>query len=80
MFLSAALNTHLGFLLPVLCGAGFVQIAAVGVGNEATLKRYYNHGGSIVLVADNPAYTPQVYPAGTDVKIYGLAVGFVRVW
>lgn len=56
------------------------QIAAVGVGNEATLKRYYTHGESIVLVADNPAYTPQVYPAGTDVKIYGLAVGFVRVW
>lgn len=56
------------------------QIAAVGVGGEATLKRFYNHGDGIVLVADNPAYPPQVYPAGTDVRIYGLAVGFVRVW
>lgn len=56
------------------------QIAAVGIDGEATLKRFYRHGESIVLVADNPAYNPQVYPAGTDVQIYGLAVGFVRVW
>lgn len=56
------------------------QIAAVGIDGEATLKRFYRHGDSIVLVADNPAYNPQVYPAGADVQIYGLAVGFVRVW
>lgn len=56
------------------------QIAAVGIDGEATLKRFYPHGDGVVLVADNPAYTPQVYPAGTDVQIYGLAVGFVRVW
>lgn len=56
------------------------QIAAVGVDGEATLKRFYTNGGNVVLVADNPAYPPQVYPAGSDVRIYGLAVGFVRVW
>lgn len=56
------------------------QIAAVGIDGEATLKRFYKHGDNIVLVADNPAYPPQVYPAGTDVRVYGLAVGFVRVW
>jgi repressor LexA len=56
------------------------QIAAVGIDGEATLKRFYKHGDSVVLVADNPAYPPQVYPAGHDVRIYGLAVGFVRVW
>lgn len=56
------------------------QIAAVGIDGEATLKRFYKHGDGVVLVADNPAYTPQVYPAGADVRIYGLAVGFVRVW
>lgn len=55
------------------------QIAAVGIDGEATLKRFYKHGGGIVLVADNPAYPPQVYTAGTDVRMYGLAVGFVRV-
>lgn len=56
------------------------QIAAVGVGGEATLKRFYMTSDSVVLVADNPAYAPQVYLAGSEVKIYGLAVGFVRVW
>lgn len=56
------------------------QIAAVGIDGEATLKRFYKHADGIVLVADNPAYPPQVYPAGTDVRVYGLAVGFVRVW
>lgn len=56
------------------------QIAAVGIDGEATLKRFYKHKDGIVLVADNPAYPPQVYPAGTDVRVYGLAVGFVRVW
>lgn len=56
------------------------QIAAVGIDGEATLKRFYKHGDGVVLVADNPAFPPQVYPAGADMTIYGLAVGFVRVW
>ena len=54
------------------------QIAAIGIGGEATLKRFYQDEKGIVLVADNPAYPPQVYHE--DVIIYGLAVGFVRVW
>ena len=56
------------------------QIAAVGINGEATLKRFYKSGDGFLLVADNPAYEPQVYPAGADVQIYGLAVGYVRVW
>ena len=56
------------------------QIAAVGIDGEATLKRFYKQPDGIVLVADNPAFPPQVYPAGSEVQIYGLAVGFVRVW
>lgn len=56
------------------------QIAAVGIDGEATLKRFYKHVDGIVLVADNPAYPPQVYPAGTNVQVYGLAVGFVRMF
>lgn len=56
------------------------QIAAVGIGNEATLKRVYPTAEGVLLVADNPAYPPQAVPAGDDAKIYGLAVGFVRVW
>lgn len=56
------------------------QIAAVGINGEATLKRFYKSGDGIMLVADNPTFAPQVYPAGSDVQIYGLAVGYVRVW
>ena len=56
------------------------QIAAIGIDGEATLKRFYKSGDGIMLVADNPAFAPQVYPAGSDVQIYGLAVGYVRVW
>lgn len=56
------------------------QIAAVGIDVEATLKRFYQDGGGVLLVADNPAYPPQSYKAGAEIKIYGLAVGFVRVW
>lgn len=54
------------------------QIAAVGIDGEATLKRFYRHAEGIVLVADNPAYPPQVYKTGEEIRIYGLAVGFVR--
>lgn len=56
------------------------QIAAVGIDGEATLKRFYRQDGGFVLVADNPAFAPLVYPAGADVRIYGRAIGFVRVW
>lgn len=55
------------------------QIAAVGINDEATLKRVYRQGKTVVCVSDNPAYPPQIYPAD-QVKIYGLAVGFVRLW
>lgn len=56
------------------------QIAAVGIGGEATLKRFYASGDGVMLVADNPAYAPQVYAAGADIRVYGLAVGFVRMF
>lgn len=56
------------------------QIAAVGIEGEATLKRLYKNSDGVVLVADNPAYPPQVYPGSSNVVVYGLAVGYVRVW
>lgn len=54
------------------------QIAAVGVGDEATLKRVYKNENGVVCVSDNPAYPPQIY--SDDVTVYGIAVGFVRMW
>lgn len=55
------------------------QIAAVGIDGEATLKRVYVEEDKVFCISENPAYKPQVYDA-KDVTIYGLAVGYVRMW
>lgn len=56
------------------------EIAAVIVGEEATLKRVYYHRaeGMLVLSPENPSYAPMVY-VGREleaVKILGKAVAF----
>lgn len=55
------------------------QIAAIGVDGEALLKRIYRQADQVVCVSENPAYAPQIFSA-QDVTIYGLAVGYVRIW
>lgn len=55
------------------------QIAAVGIDGAATLKHLYTHETGILCVSDNPQYAPKFYPAG-DITVYGLAVGFVRMF
>ncbi len=57
------------------------QIAAVRVGDEATLKRVYLSPNQIVLQAENPAYTPMVYTGSDleDIEIIGKAVAFVSM-
>lgn len=56
------------------------QIAAVRIGEEATLKRFYQEGETVTLVPVNPAYTPLVYrgPELSDIQIEGRVVGFCR--
>ncbi len=56
------------------------EIAAVIIGDDATLKRvyYYPEEGKLVLMPENVDYAPLVYQ-GTElegVKIIGRAVGF----
>ena len=59
------------------------QIAAVLIGDEATLKRvyYYPDKNKLVLGAENPAYEPLVYVGEEleEVKILGRAVAFQSV-
>lgn len=59
------------------------QIAAVLIGDEATLKRvyYYPDKNKLVLGAENPAYEPFVYVGEEleEVKILGRAVAFQSV-
>ena len=57
------------------------QIAAVRIGEEATLKRVYYAPGRIILRACNPLY-PDLDYAGDQleqVEVLGLAVGFFSV-
>lgn len=54
------------------------EIAAVLIGEEATLKRVYKSNGQLTLIAENSLYPPMVYAAGQaeEVRILGRAVAF----
>jgi len=54
------------------------QIAAVLIGDEATLKKVYKYPNMLVLRPENPAYEEMVYQDNDldKVKIIGLAVSF----
>ena len=56
------------------------EIAAVRIGEEATLKKVYYDGESLILMPCNSAYLPKTYtgPALDDIKIEGKAVGFTH--
>ena len=56
------------------------EIAAVRIGDEATLKRVYFHDDYIELRPENPAYSSIIRRREEmdDVSIEGLAVGFCR--
>jgi repressor LexA len=54
------------------------EIAAVAIGDEATLKRFFKYGDMVVLRSENPAYKEMTY-AGPDldqVRVMGKAVAF----
>lgn len=56
------------------------EIAAVRIGDEATLKRVYYDGNTITLVPANSAYRPKSFsgPDLEDIQIEGKAVGFTH--
>lgn len=58
------------------------QIAAVSIDGEATLKHVYQQDGGLLLIADNPSYSPVYVPLGSDreIVIHGLAVGYTRLF
>lgn len=87
-----ALECHGDSMAPRICDGDIVcirkqaevetgQIAAVRIGDEATLKRFYKSGDTVQLVAENPAVCPPMVYSGEqleDMQIEGLAVGFCR--
>lgn len=56
------------------------EIAAVRIGEEATLKRFYRQGDTVLLQAENPTFTTLVYANHQldEIAIEGKAVGFCR--
>ena len=58
------------------------QIAAVSIDGEATLKHVYHQTDGVLLVADNPAFSPIVARTASDrqILIHGLAVGYTRMF
>lgn len=56
------------------------EIAAVRIGEEATLKRVYYDGTTLTLMPYNNAYAPMVYtgPELNNVQIEGKAVGWTH--
>ena len=87
-----ALECHGDSIAPRICDGDIVcirkqcevetgQIAAVRIGEEATLKHFYKSGDMVQLIAENAAVCPPMIFSGTqltDIKIEGLAVGFCR--
>ena len=87
-----ALECHGDSMAPTICDGDVVcirsqpeveqgQIAAVRIGEEATLKHCYYQNGVVLLIADNPSVCPPMVYTGSDldeIEVEGLAVGFCR--
>ena len=87
-----ALECHGDSMAPTICDGDVVcirsqpeveqgQIAAVRIGEEATLKHCYYQNGVVQLIADNPSVCPPMVYTGADldeIEVEGLAVGFCR--
>lgn len=56
------------------------EIAAVRIGEEAPLKRFYRQGDTVMLQAENPAFSPLVYTRDqlNEITIEGRVVGICR--
>lgn len=56
------------------------EIAAVRIGDEATLKRVYWDGNALVLMPENSRYMPKTFSGETlaEIKIEGLVVGWTH--
>lgn len=80
---SASRNAVMYDRRPVPIPPGFQpmpEMAAVRIGDEATLKRVYYDGQNLTLVPCNTAYRPKTYsgPDLDSIQIEGRMVGFTH--
>ena len=57
------------------------QIAAIRIGEEATLKHLRHTPTGIILIPENPDYPPLTYELSedSDIAVIGLAIGLQRI-
>lgn len=57
------------------------QIAAIRIGEEATLKHLRHTPTGIILIPENPDYPPLTYDLteDSDIAVIGLAIGLQRI-
>ena len=87
-----SLTCHGDSMAPTICDGDIVcircqpeveqgEIAAVRIGEEATLKHFHRQGDTVMLLADNAAVCPPMVYTGpqlNEIRIEGRAVGFCR--
>lgn len=87
-----ALTCHGDSMAPTICDGDIVcircqpeveqgEIAAVRIGEEATLKHFHRQGDTVMLLADNSMVCPPMIYTGQqleEIQIEGKAVGFCR--
>ena len=87
-----SLTCHGDSMSPTICDGDIVcircqpeveqgEIAAVRIGEEATLKHFHRQGDAVMLLADNAAVCPPMFYAGeqlSELYIEGKAVGLCR--
>ena len=89
-----ALTCHGSSMAPTICDGDIVcircqpeveqgEIAAVRIGDEATLKHFHRQGDTVMLLADNAAVCPPMIYAGpqlNEIQIEGRAVAASAFW
>lgn len=59
------------------------QVAAVIVGEEATVKHVYRQEEGLMLLSDNPKYPPmfkRYADYDNQIRVLGKVIGFTRLW
>jgi repressor LexA len=55
------------------------EIVVVLVEDEATVKRIFHRGDTIILQPENPAHRPMTFTPGDNIRILGKVAGVIRI-
>lgn len=54
------------------------SVVVAFVDGERLVKRLWNRGGRVALVAENPAYPPLEIREGSELVVWGVVIGKFR--